>query len=448
LPSRLPAGLAEAVHEAWLRLPDPQSVRVIADLDLDGVPAPQAVSDAFPHQDEGQAAAHQQDHKKQGEHHRHGHNEHGHAEHDHHGHNRQGHAERDQHGDADHRQAGHDQHHHGHGREEGHGHGDHGRAHDRHAMMAVTGEPSADGLVMESAEATVGPLSPSLPTGIVLRLTLDGDVVCEARVESALESAASASLDRLAPAASRWALERAQNASELPPSEVARQVAAVEVERALSHTMWLVGFARLLGWLSLADRLLGSVGPLIAAQRQFLEAAAAVDLTGLDELERHLGSLIEARRLRRRTQGLARLSKETCRERGAGGPVARASGLDDDLRSSDRPYQALDFTPVTRRDGDAQARAELRAEEALASLTLARAALRARELPAPDAGPIEGPRGPLAGATAGSSGNGILSAPSAAAHAELAAEAMLGHEFARALLAVSSFDLSPWAVSR
>ncbi len=60
--------------------------------------------------------------------------------------------------------------------------------HDHHDMMATTGEPSADGLVMEPIQLSYGPLLTPLPGGVLCELDLDGDVVSPARREQPCRS--------------------------------------------------------------------------------------------------------------------------------------------------------------------------------------------------------------------------------------------------------------------
>ena len=78
-----------------------------------------------------------------------------------------------------------------------------------------------------------------------------------------------------------------------------------------------------------------------------------------------------------RTVGVGVLSAETAAAYGASGPVARASGLDIDLRR-DEPYLAyghLDVPVVTRSAGDAHARFEVLLEQVYVSLDLVTACL-------------------------------------------------------------------------
>jgi NADH-quinone oxidoreductase subunit D len=91
---------------------------------------------------------------------------------------------------------------------------------------------------------------------------------------------------------------------------------------------------------------------------------------------------------RARTRGVGVLTREQILQYGVSGPIARASGVDFDLRR-DEPYlayQDLDVRVVTRTEGDCLARFECLLDQVHASLDLADACLdRLAELPA---GPI------------------------------------------------------------
>ncbi len=124
---------------------------------------------------------------------------------------------------------------------------------------------------------------------------------------------------------------------------------------------------------------LGRVGSALAAVR-----ARVPDLESL---------LVGNEILRARTLGVGVLSAQTCAAYGVSGPIARASGLDVDLRR-DTPYLAYAelFAPggpgrvVTRTEGDCLARLEVLLEQVHVSLDLAAACVdRLAMLPA---GPV------------------------------------------------------------
>ncbi|CDQ11584.1 NADH dehydrogenase (Ubiquinone), 30 kDa subunit [Acidithiobacillus ferrivorans] len=92
----------------------------------------------------------------------------------------------------------------------------------------------------------------------------------------------------------------------------------------------------------------------------------------VDEGEAYLTRLHQTASHLDRLMGTGILSKEGAFDQGATGPVARASGLDRDLRR-DHPYAAYDklrFDVPVREKGDAMARSEVRAESLRAAISL------------------------------------------------------------------------------
>lgn len=106
-----------------------------------------------------------------------------------------------------------------------------------------------------------------------------------------------------------------------------------------------------------------------------------------------------------RSKGIGILTKDAAIESHAVGPTARASGIDNDQRSTHPTYTALGFSPVIRQEGDNFARIMVRFEEVFQSIRLIRSALEAmREGPIRGGGTIkagsiryrgEAPRGEL-----------------------------------------------------
>jgi hypothetical protein len=414
-PSRLPAPLADAAREAWERMPPARSYESRPS-PLGGEPIEKVLAGA-------RTGGHDLNHR------------------DH----------------ADHMAVRHE----AHGNHMAGGHEDHmAGGHDHHDMMAVVGDPSRDGLVMEDIDLELGPLSPSLPGGLVIEIALDGDVVARAQAHAMLRADSEAGPDPLAPLSWRVALA----GTRIAPGVA---VLAVEVERALSHAAWLHTLGYALGWSRLADRALELARTLLPARAAAVAALdTELDPTSVAQLRETLNlaavgadrlrRLLDGRTAGRRLRGLAPVDAGAVEARGIAGPVARAAGVDADSRRDDPRYAALGFEPVVAETGDAEARTAVRAVELRASLNLAAAALdvegpdesaRAGEGPrgsfdapgGPDEeGPVvEGPRGPL-DATAGPAAAGLL---------ELAGEAIAGLEVADAIVALVSFDLSPWRVA-
>jgi hypothetical protein len=346
--------------------------------------------------------------------------------------------------------ANHMAHEHDHGEHGGHEH-DHGGHHD---MMAIVGEPSADGLVMESIDLTYGPLGTPFPGGLAVDVTLDGDVVAKSAVRALLHAEPTDSNpgfpDALSPVAWTVALADSSDTDWLG-------VAAVELERAISHVAWLRSLGRLLDAHPLVDACTHALAslqvsreilpPSTTAHAAWLRAAfGSPDLAAAREAVEDIATLVRrGRALRWRLRGRAVVTGAEADALGLLGPVGRASGRPIDSRATDARYSALGFDPVVRSEGDALARAVVRAEEALAAVLLADAALQA-DGAAPATGRVaEGPRGPLHADRA--AGRWKLDAPGAEAARRAAGGAMVGLEWSAALVALASFDLTPWSVA-
>lgn len=436
LPASVPRELVPAVHAAWALMANTASV-VTYDAPLAGVPARALIDDAAITS-----------------------SVHADARHEHHRERREntgGHGDAGEHESHDVGQ------HNSHGGHGGHDHGD---------MMAITGEPSADGLVMESLDVQAGPLGVALPGGLVVTAKLDGDVVAECNVDQTLR----ATDDDGPPdvwASVAWNvadLAAQESQAGLAPRPGGRwfRLAAVEVERAVAQLAWLHQFLRLLAWPQMTDRVRSLLLGLVGARGSLPDELTTLDLpdvTATDVREQLLDVQSETETLARdlaasrlfahRTTGLGRLSRGDAAQRRVSGPVARASGIGSDVRADDRDYRGLGFAPVVREDGDARARALARAQEAAQSAGLAAAALERAHRPVDDSdvptfagtvgGVVESARGPVR-VLADGAGRLQRTAPGARAACDAAGELAVGHEWAAALVTISSFDISPWRV--
>ncbi|NLF38191.1 NADH-quinone oxidoreductase subunit D, partial [bacterium] len=111
----------------------------------------------------------------------------------------------------------------------------------------------------------------------------------------------------------------------------------------------------------------------------------------LDELLRSFDEFIPTvlhdYSVRQRLVGVGKIAKELAYERGAVGPVARASGIAYDHRATGyAAYGELGFKPVVETAGDSHARTQVRVRELHQSVELIRAALK--HMPA---GPLSAP---------------------------------------------------------
>ncbi len=354
----------------------------------------------------------------------------------------------------------------------GHGHGDTSHDGDEDAdhgdMMAIVGDPSADGLVMESMDVVYGPLATPLPGGLVVSATLDGDVVAESHVSAMLVATQAQDrpmpADLLSPIAWNLAIRDAGAGVADGPAGWS-WIAAVEIERAVSHTAWLRSFARLLGWRRPVNACTDALSSLLTARGQAIvdlevdapvEAPASladalslarVDLTRLRDL------VAGSRSLRLRLAGIAPITRQEVDELGLRGPPARACGGEDDARIGDDRYGALGFEPVVGEPGDALARTVVRASEAVVAVDMAlgahAAVVSGAELPASPtragASLVEGPRGPLRARRTDDGWR--LTAPGAEPALCAAQASMVGREWSSALATLASFDLSAWRMA-
>ncbi len=349
----------------------------------------------------------------------------------------------------------------------GHGHMDHGDMGFMSMVEMTEGLPrSSDGLQMEWVEGVpFGPLSPGLPGGLTLTLTLDGDTVARAEAKGVegrptAENLAGpveelvdrlAQLDPLSPVAYRvLALRALESGAGVEPDESTAfaRVGALERERAASHLGWLSIFGRLLGYSWLEDRAGG-------LQISLVRAANADEVARL---------WVEAGRLSRRVEKTPLLRRKL---RGVGllpegaeplGPVVRAGGVATDVRAGEEVYLTLGFEPVVRDGNDALSRLTVRLAEIEQSLDLIQ---KAGEMTVPEpvtngeplregSATVETPRGaatlrlmPEEGAV----GTIELDEPSAR-HLGLVGGLVEQRELGDALVGVASLDLSPWGMAR
>jgi len=229
--------------------------------------------------------------------------------------------------------------------------------------MAELG-PDRDGLQLDVLPLRVGPFFPHFPPGFSLDLKLAGDVLVEA-----------------APAPNPYANAAVPLRPGLEPfvralSE-AVPIAELEMARAREHLRWL------------GDALMAHELRALGLRARRLAAAAR---PGDGDAVRRLGrTLALTQVLNWSTRGVGRLAGETLAGLGLG-PVTRAAGIAEDLRTDDAGYRALGFEPVVQQGGDASARWRQRLEEAAQSLDLAGRAEGQRSGPADR---VESPRGRL-----------------------------------------------------
>lgn len=290
---------------------------------------------------------------------------------------------------------------------------------------AVTGADGKD-LATEDMILNIGPQHPSTHGVLRLRLTLDGERISAAEpVVGYMHRGAEKLFEvrdyrQIVVLANRhdWlsafanelgvvlAVERMLG-MEVPVRAVWARTLLAELNRVLSHLMFLGSY----------PLELGAITPVFYAFRERETLQAVMEeisggrmhymfnrVGGLKEdlplgwTDRASRAVAEVRRrlpdvenliagneiFLARTVGVGVLDRETIMQYGVSGPIARASGVDADLRRDD-PYLAYGELPVrvvTRSAGDCNARFEVLLEQVKVSLDLADACLeRLRELP-------------------------------------------------------------------
>jgi len=182
---------------------------------------------------------------------------------------------------------------------------------------------------------------------------------------------------------------------EVPPRGLMLRTLLCELERIHSHLLWLgvlaenIGFSTVFmyAWrdreivLDIMENLSGGriahAVNVIGGVRIDLDSDQIDAIRrSLDELHGQVDDLVNVveheQTLKARTQGVGGASLEQIRRHCAVGPVARAAGLDRDLRR-DAPYAAYDrlsFEVVTESGGDVWSATRVRVRETVESLSL------------------------------------------------------------------------------
>ncbi|WP_219942169.1 hypothetical protein [Iamia sp. SCSIO 61187] len=223
--------------------------------------------------------------------------------------------------------------------------------------------PDRDGLRLDQLTVRIGPFFARFPTGLVLEVRLQGDVIQQSHVVLAIDAETPAEAHVRSPF---------HDALDGPVP-----VSFLELERARSHLR------------SIASALVAHQLPSLA--RRVLRLATQVHLSQSEDVQRLHRLLRRSQLLGWASRGVGLIPADQL-EGTATGPVARASGVEQDERSADPAYDGLGFEPIIHEGSDARARIAQRLAEAHQALQLAgRAGDRQHD---PEA-PLESPRGRL-----------------------------------------------------
>lgn len=167
-----------------------------------------------------------------------------------------------------------------------------------------------------------------------------------------------------------------------------------ELHRIHSHLLWLGLLADAFGFESLfmqvwrnrekvmdimeetaGSRVIISVNTIGGTRRDLSKEMLRNICVIIDEIKEDLQQLesvfLNDYTVKHRLVGVGVLSKDTAYEFGAVGPMARASGISQDLRTTGyAAYNELDFSPIIEQDGDSYARTVVRLKEVYQSIDL------------------------------------------------------------------------------
>jgi NADH-quinone oxidoreductase subunit D len=288
-----------------------------------------------------------------------------------------------------------------------------GAAKGRTTVTVATGEFAATDVVLN-----IGPQHPAAHGVLRLALTLDGDRIVEAvPIVGYMHRGAEKLFEardyrQILVLANRhdWlsafsnelgvvlAVERMLGI-EVPERATWTRTLLAELNRVLSHLTFLGGFPYDIGTGSPARSAFGAREVIQAVMEtvsggrmhyMFNQVGGVkLDLpagwvpevrSAVEQVRRavlaDLGPMLHDDHVRDRVQGIGVLAADVAESYGVSGPIARASGLDVDLRR-DQPYLAYGALPddvlriVTRADGDCLARLECLLDQVLVSLDIA-----------------------------------------------------------------------------
>lgn len=186
---------------------------------------------------------------------------------------------------------------------------------------------------------------------------------------------------------------------EVPDRAKYLRVVWAEMNRIHSHLLWAGLMADAFGFenlfyqcwrirekildmveLTTGGRLINSVDTIGGVLRDINEDQAKLILNNIRDIEAELKAIrdtfLEDYSVQTRTRGVGVLTKQQAHDLGCCGPLARASGINYDMRVLGYDaYGMLDFEPIIGTDGDNYSRCKCRLDEVFQSIDLIRQAL-------------------------------------------------------------------------
>jgi len=318
---------------------------------------------------------------------------------------------------------------------------------------------SEDGLAMEMNDAFFGPFHLGLPGGLLVKMKLDGDSVVTANCKKGILS------QHLLRHFPKEPEKLAKYLSQLNPllhetyslllskafanatgrNDFADEVSVLEKDRIASHLNWLSVFSMTIGTRQLhyeASKLCYELQSQQAEKRNILKLTTKIKKTLY---------------LKKRLSNIGIIPDDFIKQ--VSGPLARAAGMEQDVRSSQPAYQQRNFKPVVVQQNNAWGQLLVRLAEIEQSLELIDDETLHKESSVPEIRVNYNHNGEQNGEAALEAPNGRLHLKiqlkggqvtnlslqtASMAHAALVPEVTKGKELADALASIAALDISPW----
>lgn len=336
------------------------------------------------------------------------------------------------------------------------GHGDMGFM----SMVAMTKDMprSEDGLAMEMNDVFFGPFHPGLPGGLIIKMKLDGDTVFKAGCENKPSHHLPENFDQLqqhfikhypliSPVYRLLLFKASTNTYD---HDKVDEILILEKTRIQSH----------LNWLSIFSMTIGSRNIHYAASKLCYELQS-----GKGEKKNVLSLVHKIRKipyLKTRLNDIGIIPNNLLKN--VSGPLAKAAGIADDMRSSNPLYRKKNFRPIVLHENNSWGHLLVRLLEIEQSMKLIHeedfnkniikilpAAVTDNTFSGDHKGEafIEAPNGRLHLVLEIKEGkiNNFELHTASAAHAKLIPHISKGKEFSDALTAIAGLDISPMEIA-
>jgi len=317
---------------------------------------------------------------------------------------------------------------------------------------------SEDGLAMEMNDVFFGPFHPGLPGGLLVKMKLDGDTVMKATIEREIAS------QHLLHHFPKSLSQLPQHLSQLNPllhstyhllvytalsniagsNDLVDEVTILEKDRIGSHLNWLSLFSRTIG-----DRELHYHASRLCYEFHSGKAGKA-------NILKLTGNTKKTPYLKKRLNNIGVIPEHFLQS--LTGPIARAAGIEKDVRQSMSAYQQRNFKPIVLHENNAWGQLQVRLAEIEQSIELIDDENLNKKIILPEINnndlkgeqkgeaALEAPNGKLQLSIEINDGQVTSVAIKAASKAltGLVPEITKAHELSNALVSIASLDISTW----